>query len=85
MYDTSRGPAVLSEPSEAVEDPYIGRSPPAAPPLEQTGEDRRIAADPAKPLESRLQAYENIFEAEVGDTSLSRARNLERALGLRQL
>jgi threonine synthase len=85
MYDASRTLAVLSEPAEAIEDPYIGRPPEAVPPLEETGEDRQIAADPAMPLESRLQAYENIFESEVGDTSLSRARNLERELGLRQL
>jgi threonine synthase len=85
MYDASRSLAVLSEPAEAIEDPYIGRPPEAVWPLEETGEDRQIAADPAMPLESRLQAYENIFESEVGDTSLSRARNLERELGLRQL
>ncbi len=85
MYDTSRTLAVLNEPSEEIEDPYIGRSPAAALSLEETGEDRQIAADPAMPLESRLQAYENIFESEVGDTSLSRARNLERELGMRQL
>jgi threonine synthase len=58
---------------------------PAAPLPEESGEDRQIAADPASALPSRLQAYENIFESEVGDTSLSRARNLERELGLRQL
>jgi threonine synthase len=90
MYDASKSLAVLSEPPEAIEDPYIPRSPEAAQPPaatlpEETGEDRQIAADPAMPLESRLQAYENIFESEVGDTSLSRARNLERELGLRQL
>ncbi len=85
MYDTSRSLAVPGEPPEAIEDPYIGQSPATALPLEETGEDRQIAADPAMPLERRLQAYENILESEVGDTSLSRARNLERELGLRQL
>ncbi|MBU0690802.1 pyridoxal-phosphate dependent enzyme [bacterium] len=46
---------------------------------------RRIAADPTQPLEDRLEAYEDIFDSEVGDTSLSRARNIERETGLRQV
>jgi threonine synthase len=46
---------------------------------------RRIASDAARPVEERLEAYENIFDSEVGDTSLSRARNIERDVGLRQL
>jgi threonine synthase len=85
MYDASRSLTVLHEPAEASEDPCIDRTPAAVWPQEESGEDRQVAADPAMPLESRLQAYENIFESEVGDTSLSRARNLERELGLRQL
>jgi threonine synthase len=46
---------------------------------------RLVAADPARPLEDRLEAFEDIFESEVGDTSLTRARNLEREVGLRQI
>ena len=46
---------------------------------------RRVAADVAKPLEDRLEAYEDIMESEVGDTSMSRARNVEREVGLRQI
>jgi threonine synthase len=46
---------------------------------------RRIASDPTQPLEERLEAYEDIFDSEVGDTSLSRARNIERETGLRQV
>lgn len=46
---------------------------------------RNIAADPKLDLEERLEAYEDIIESEVGDTTLSRARNLERQLGIRQL
>jgi threonine synthase len=46
---------------------------------------RRAAADLMRPLSSRLEAYEDIFESEVGDTGLTRARNLERDVGLRQL
>ncbi|MBI4649636.1 MAG: pyridoxal-phosphate dependent enzyme [Bacteroidia bacterium] len=36
-------------------------------------------------VEERVEAYEDIFDSEVGDTSLVRARNLERELGIRQL
>jgi threonine synthase len=45
----------------------------------------RIARDTARPLEERLEAFENVFESEVGDTRLARARNIERETGLRQL
>ncbi len=46
---------------------------------------RRIAADPNRSLEERLEAYEDVIDSEVGDTTLTRARNLEREVGLRQL
>lgn len=45
----------------------------------------RIASDLSLPLERRLEAFEDIFESEVGDTLLVRARNIERETGLRQL
>jgi threonine synthase len=48
-------------------------------------EDRRVAADPAANLGERLESFENIFESEIGDTSLTRARNVEREIGIRQL
>jgi threonine synthase len=47
--------------------------------------DRRIAADTTLSIERRLDAFESIFDSEVGDTGLTRARNLERAVSLRQL
>ncbi|MGB3862326.1 MAG: pyridoxal-phosphate dependent enzyme, partial [Candidatus Aminicenantaceae bacterium] len=46
---------------------------------------KRIAADKTQTLETRLEAYEDIFESEVGDTSLARARNIEREVGFRQI
>ncbi len=46
---------------------------------------RKIASDATLPLTERLEAYEDIFDSEVGDTNLSRARNIEREVGLRQL
>jgi len=36
-------------------------------------------------LEERLEAFEDVFESEVGDTHLTRARNLEREVGFRQI
>jgi threonine synthase len=46
---------------------------------------KKIAADRTQTLETRLEAYEDIFESEVGDTSLARARNIEREVGFRQV
>ncbi len=46
---------------------------------------RRIAADRDRPLRERLEAFEDIFDSEVGDTSMVRARNLERSESLRQI
>ena len=51
----------------------------------QVDQQRRISADPEFPLEQRLEAYEDIFDSEVGDTSLVRARNIERQVGFRQI
>jgi len=46
---------------------------------------KRVAADRSRTLEQRLEAFEDIMESEVGDTPLSRARNMEREMGLRQV
>ena len=46
---------------------------------------KRVASDPTRPLEERLEAFEDVMESEVGDTTLSRARNVEREVGLRQI
>ena len=46
---------------------------------------RQICTDTARPIEERLEAYEDVYESEVGDTILSRARNIERDVGLRQI
>jgi len=47
--------------------------------------NKKIATDVSQSLENRLEAYEDIMESEVGDTTLSRARNIEREVGLRQI
>jgi len=48
-------------------------------------QQRSISSDASLPLEDRLEAYEDIFDSEVGDTTLVRARNIEREVGLRQI
>jgi threonine synthase len=46
---------------------------------------RAVAADWDRSIEERLEAFEDIFDSEIGDTGLSRARNIEREVGLRQI
>ena len=54
--------------------------------LSQYGLDRkRVAGHGFDSLEERLEAYEDIIDSEIGDTSLLRARNSEREFGFRQL
>lgn len=48
-------------------------------------DQRRLAADPTRPIAERIEAFEDIVDSEVGDTQLSRARNIERQAGLRQI
>lgn len=48
-------------------------------------DQRKIASDPSQWLEDRLEAFEDIFESEVGDTNLARVRNIEREVGIRQI
>jgi len=46
---------------------------------------RRAAADPTRAVSERLEAYEDIIDSEIGDTPLTRLRNVEREVGLRQI
>jgi threonine synthase len=46
---------------------------------------KHVAVDGSQNLEDRLEAYEDITESEVGDTVLTRSRNIEREVGLRQI
>ena len=48
-------------------------------------QQHKIARDEEYLIEERLEAFEDIIDSEVGDTTLWRARNLEREFGLRQL
>ncbi|MEE4256293.1 MAG: pyridoxal-phosphate dependent enzyme [Bacteroidales bacterium] len=47
--------------------------------------NRQFISDSEISLEDRLEEFEDVMESEVGDTSLVRARNLERNLNLRQI
>ena len=53
--------------------------------IRELDEQRNISADTDMPLDERLEAYEDIFDSQVGDTSLVRARNIEREVGMRQI
>jgi len=46
---------------------------------------RRIARDVSKPIEERLEAYEDVIDSEIGDSNFARARNIEKEIGLRQV
>jgi threonine synthase len=45
----------------------------------------KIASDRTRALEERLESFEIILDSEVGDTNLTRGRNIEREIGLRQI
>jgi len=46
---------------------------------------REIILDEESSLEERLEAYEDIIDSQVGDTTLMRARNIEREVGIHQI
>jgi len=53
--------------------------------VQDVDDQRRIAADPTRPLPLRIEAFEDIIDSQVGDTSMVRTRNIERQMGLRQI
>jgi threonine synthase len=76
-----QGPDSSDEPFSLID----GASGTAGEVARQFEEQRRISSNPDLPLEERLEAFEDIFDSEVGDTTLVRARNIEREVGLRQI
>jgi threonine synthase len=71
---------------EILTDPMLdGAAPQPDPWAGAPPEVVRAASDPERNLEERLEAFEDIADSEVGDTTFSRARNLERELGVRQI
>ncbi len=75
------------EPGLEPETPFLldGAAPQNVPLPSELQAEVRIASNRDSALEERLEAYENIIDSEIGDTNLSRARNIERETGLRQL
>ncbi len=75
------------EPGHEPETPFLldGAAPQNVPLPTELQAEVRIASNRDSALEERLEAYENIFDSEIGDTKLTRARNIERETGLRQL
>jgi threonine synthase len=45
----------------------------------------KVASDKTRRLEERLESFEILLDSEVGDTNLTRGRNIEREIGLRQI
>lgn len=45
----------------------------------------QVACDAEADLDARIEAYSTIMDCEIGDTSLTRARHLERHFGMRQV
>lgn len=59
---------------------------PSSPMISAGGEAfAKILAARDLPLQERLEAFADILDAEVGDTSFNRARNIEREMDLRQV
>jgi threonine synthase len=63
-------------------DGATSNAPTIAPELET---QKIVAADRSRHIEERLEAFEDIIDSEIGDTTLARARNIEREVGLRQI
>ncbi len=72
----------IPEPAGELLDGAVPQSPVLSPELSSA---RSLASDSSLPLHQRLEAFEDIVDSDVGDTNLSRARNLEREIGLRQI
>jgi len=46
---------------------------------------KKIACDVDRAIEERLEAFEDVIDSQIGDSNLTRARNIERMIGFRQL
>jgi threonine synthase len=53
--------------------------------LPELSSARLLASDSGTPLPRRLEAFEDVLDSDVGGTSLTRARNLGREIGRRQI
>lgn len=82
QFDQKSSPA--SEP-EKVTDLLDGATGEVQTVFTEVNDQRKIAADTSLDKEERLEAFEDIFESEVGDTTMSRVRNIEREVDIRQV
>ncbi len=78
-------PTIPSEPPGTTTDPLDGATANPVPIAPDVDFRTAAASDLAIPLDERIEAYEDLIDSEVGDTTLARARNLERGTGIRQL
>lgn len=79
------GPAPPPDPLSNVGGLLDGADPSSATTEIDLAAVRRICSDDTRSIEERLEAYEDLYESEVGDTILTRARNIEREVGVRQI
>ncbi len=79
---TGNGFSTTTESDFFILDGATSFKPIIAPELES---QRLIAIDKSKNIEMRLEAFDDIMDSEIGDTNLTRARNIERDIGLRQI
>jgi threonine synthase len=70
---------------KVIENVLDGASPQSTPLSDELTPVADIVKDSGRPLEERLDAFDDIIDSEVGDTSFSRARNIEREFRIRQL
>ena len=84
--ETERMNGERTEGAGLLLDPTLdGATPQETPISQETVPASQIARDRSLPIEERLEAFEDVIDSEVGDTTLTRARNIERETGLRQL
>jgi threonine synthase len=65
--------------------PLDGATPQATPIAIDAVDLTEVARDATRPLDERMEAFDDVLDSEVGDTTLSRARNIERQFGFRQI
>jgi threonine synthase len=74
------------EPNETLTKTVLdGSSPQGDLVIEEMAPATVVASDPTRSLEERLEAFDDIIDSQVGDTTLARARNMERETGVRQI
>jgi len=74
------------EPNETLMKTVLdGSSPQGDLVIEEMAPATVVASDPTRSLEERLEAFDDIIDSQVGDTTLARARNMERETGVRQI